>query len=121
MHHSVVGGDFDRHVCPCGTRPSCKQRTRRASDQHGSRDRLPAKRPAPAGNQWHDGAAPLGQSLSFSPPLLVDLIDNNASLYYCVEVGLIRYIDVKPGELVWGTQTVYEVLPGPVCPGLTEI
>lgn len=60
---------------------------------------------------------PSGQSRSFSPPLQVDLIENNTSLYYCVEVGLIIYIDVPPGAVESGTRTVYGVMPGRICPG----
>jgi hypothetical protein len=60
---------------------------------------------------------PSGQSRSFSPPIQVDLIENNTSLDYCVEVGLIIYTEVGPGESLSGTQTVYGVMPGPACPG----
>jgi hypothetical protein len=60
---------------------------------------------------------PSGQSRSFSPPIQVDQIKNNTSLDYCVEVGLIIYIEVVPNETLSGTRTVYAVMPGPACPG----
>lgn len=60
---------------------------------------------------------PSGQSRSFNPPLQTHLIENNTRLYYCVEIGLIIYLDVPPHGVVSGTRTVYGVMPGQVCPG----
>jgi hypothetical protein len=58
-----------------------------------------------------------GQRRSFNPPLQVVLIANHTHLSYCVEVGLINYIDIPPNRTISGTRTVHGVVPGSVCPG----
>jgi hypothetical protein len=58
-----------------------------------------------------------GQSITFNPPLRVDLIENETSIPYCVEIGLVIYVPVLSGGVVSGTRTVYAVQPGPVCYG----
>jgi hypothetical protein len=57
-----------------------------------------------------------GRSRSFRPPLRVRQIRNRTRLDYCVQVGLIIYLNVRPNGVVSGTHTVYRVMPGPVCP-----
>lgn len=60
---------------------------------------------------------PSGQSQSFDPALKVDLIQNETSLSYCVEVGHIIELPIAPGATHSGDETVFAVSPGPICPG----
>jgi hypothetical protein len=60
---------------------------------------------------------PSGSTVDFNPALNVDLIQNNTTLTYCVGVGLVIFDPVRPGGTITGDETVFEVQPGPVCPG----
>jgi hypothetical protein len=61
---------------------------------------------------------PSGGSASYSPPLSVDLVANQASVGYCVKIGLIIERYVPPGATLTGNHSVYGVSPSNgICPG----